>query len=174
MFPQPDWHYPFAATHGRIAVNPSPQRHGLIAKLNQNASFQQTMVGFGGYSEGANDDVNKAVWSALYLEPDTTPDEIVEHYVSHFFGFSAGSAQGIAAKGLLTGLEKSWLGDASNVHVTRTLKLAEQLETHAGPPNWRLQAHLFRAYFDAYVQARYLHEQQQEAQVLQAVRRGGG
>ena len=52
-----------------MVVNPSPRRFGEIASRMQNASYSTRAIGFGGYSEGASDDVNKAVWSALYLEP---------------------------------------------------------------------------------------------------------
>ena len=58
MYPQPNWHRAWALTHGRLVVNPSPRRHSAIARMNMNSSFSRA-IGFGGYSEGASDDVNK-------------------------------------------------------------------------------------------------------------------
>ena len=88
MYPQPNWHrackivilsrfvalsVPLiqksitisgALTHGRLVVNPSPRRHSAIARMNMNSSFSRA-IGFGGYSEGASDDVNKCTTEVL-------------------------------------------------------------------------------------------------------------
>ena len=165
MYPQPNWHRIWAFTHGRLVVNPSPQRMASIAKMNQNATYSSRAIGFGAYSEGASDDLNKCIWSALYLEPNTTAEEVVAQYSSHFFGNTAGAS-------LLTGLEQNWDGDGlTNIHVNRTLTAAQQLDASSKgkPPNWRLQAHTFRAFYDAYVQARANWEMQIENSVLKAV-----
>jgi hypothetical protein len=50
MYPQPNWHHAWAVTHGRLVVNPSPERFGAIATLNQNATYSR-FIGFGAYSE---------------------------------------------------------------------------------------------------------------------------
>ena len=34
----------------------------------QNASYSTRAIGFGGYSEGASDDLNKCIWSSIYME----------------------------------------------------------------------------------------------------------
>jgi hypothetical protein len=72
---------------------------------------------------------------------------------------------------LLRGLEKNWEGDArSNPHVLTTLAAAVALDTApSNETNWRLQAHLMRAYYDAYVQARYVAELAVEADVRRAL-----
>jgi hypothetical protein len=52
--------------------------------MNTNATLRARAVGFGGYSEGAADDYNKALWSALYMEPGLSVDAFTEQYASHF------------------------------------------------------------------------------------------
>jgi hypothetical protein len=52
-----------AITESREPVNPRPTEFAAIAKLHLNSSTR--IVGFSTYSEGCNDDVNKAVWSAV-------------------------------------------------------------------------------------------------------------
>jgi hypothetical protein len=37
-----------------------------VIKMNTNSSLRKRSVGFGGYSEGAADDFNKAMWSSMY------------------------------------------------------------------------------------------------------------
>ncbi len=67
--PVPRWDYAFAFSQGRETINPRPKYEALIA----NYQGQRT-VGFGGYSEGCNDDVNKCVWSAVSWGPDQPAD----------------------------------------------------------------------------------------------------
>lgn len=166
MYPQPNWHRIWAFTHGRLVVNPSPQRMASIAKLNQNATYSSRAIGFGAYSEGASDDLNKCIWSALYLEPNTSAEQVVAQYSRHFLGSTTGAL-------LLSGLEQNWDGDGlTNTHVNRTLTAAQQLDagSKGKPPNWRLQAHMFRAFYDAYVQSRAKWEMQVETSVMKAVK----
>jgi hypothetical protein len=66
-------------------------------------------------------------------------------------------------------LEQNWVGDArTNRQVLATVAIADRLFRAAGDTdiyqsrNWRLQAHLMRAYFDGYVQARSRFEWQRE------------
>jgi hypothetical protein len=76
-------------------------------------------------------------------------------------------------------LEENWEGDAlANRHVSKTLAAAEQLDASSSvgkkpgskpPPNWRLQAHTFRAFYDAFVQARAKWEMRIEGQVMEAI-----
>eukprot|EP01052_Picozoa_sp_SAG31_P003144 SAG31_NODE_118_length_24006_cov_8.219266_4_plen_620_part_00 len=167
MYPQPNWHRAWALTHGRLVVNPSPKRHSAIARMNQNYSYSRA-VGFGAYSEGASDDVNKCLWSALYLEPNTTTAEVILQYARHFFVADAAAD----VQQLLLGLEMNWNGDALvNTAVLDTLHAAQRLDkaTRQNRGNWRLQAHLFRAFYDAYVQAKLQHEVRQEEQVMHAI-----
>ena len=158
----------WANTHGRQVVNPLPRHYAAVVATNTNASLRARSVGFGGYSEGSADDLNKALFSALYMEPTLHVEELVEHYSRHFFP----SAQNGAA--LLFGLEQNWVGvAATNTHVLSTLETANRLwdgEPHIlDSPNWRLQAHLMRAYFDGHVQARAVFEDAREVEAKAAI-----
>lgn len=161
MYPQPNWHRAWAFSHGRLAINPSPRRFGDIAVMNMNATYSQRAIGFGAYSEGACDDLNKMLWSALYTEPKLTIDEFITQYSRHFLpSTEPGGAQ--AAAELLRSLERNWDGDAlDNPAVNISLALAQELEHNAvgrtgtaaaSDQNWRLQAYLFRANYDGFVQ----------------------
>ena len=67
---------------------------------------------------------------------------------------------------LLFGLEANWVGDAAaNTNVLATLTTCQLMEADfpsVAASNWRLQALLFRSYFDAYVQTRYRLEAERE------------
>eukprot|EP01043_Picozoa_sp_COSAG02_P013253 COSAG02_NODE_527_length_20704_cov_120.745462_5_plen_235_part_00 len=135
--------------------------------MNQNATYSRKAIGFGAYSEGASDDLNKALWSVIYMEPSTTADEVVGQYARHFLGDNE-----TAGAALLSGLERNWDGNAlSNTHVATTLATAQQLdrESSKNQPNWRLQAHTFRAFYDSYVQARAQWENKAEQAIMNAV-----
>ena len=96
-------------------------------------------------------------------------------HASARLGASADPAVDAAAAGaaLLYSLERNWQGDASsNPHVLSSLAFAEQLERSvlvADPGNWRALAHVYRAYYDAYTQARLRFELQRQAAVYEAV-----
>jgi hypothetical protein len=88
MYPVPDWHFAWAFTEGRQAVNPMPVHHAAIVRTNVNSSFgSRGAVGFGSYSEGAADDFNKALWAAMYLEPNLSPQEVAAQYCTFHFGY---------------------------------------------------------------------------------------
>jgi len=80
MLPVPDWHFAWAFTAGRQMINPLPRHYGDVIRTFQNRTFRKRVIGFGGYSEGAADDLNKMLFSALYLEPGTSPDDFVLQY----------------------------------------------------------------------------------------------
>lgn len=174
MYPVPDWSYVWANTHGRQVVNPLPRHYADVIEMNTNASLRARSVGFGGYSEGAADDFNKALWSALYMEPLLSVEALADQYARHFFPEDAGAADGAA---LIFGLERNWVGDAmANTAVLSTLATADRLYESAGgdgaiyrSANWRLQSHLMRAYFDGYVQAKARFESQRERETKEAI-----
>lgn len=161
----PDWDVAFAVTEGRECINPRPEDQATIFRLTQ-----QYTVGFITYSEGCNDDVNKAVWSALGWDPDSPVADILRDY-SRFFVSDAFADR--FAEGLLA-LERNWRGPLeANTNVAPTLAWFQALERAATPRerrNWRFQQALFRAYCDAYVQRRLAAEQQLEAQALDRLR----
>lgn len=122
------------------------------------------------YSEGANDDVNKFVWSGLGWDPEQPVVEILKEYSRYFIGeaYTDTFAQGLLA------LERNWRGPlATNAGVYATLEQFQAMERAAAPRdllNWRLQQGLYRAYYDAYQRARLLHEAALEERAMERLR----
>jgi hypothetical protein len=168
QFPVPDWDVAYAVTEARETINPRP--------LDEAAIFRATApytVGFLTYSEGCNDDVNKAVWSALGWNPDAKVEEIVREYARYFIG---DRNAGTFAEGLMA-LEGDWRGPlARNASVETTLGLFQSMERNASPQlrlNWRFQQALYRAYYDAYTRRRLIYETGLEQSALAALQTGG-
>lgn len=165
QFPVADWDRSFALTQGREPITVRPHDMTRIIRL-----MQPHTIGAIAYSEGINDDVNKAVWSALSWDPDRPVEDVVREYAHFFLGERL--ANDFAA-GLL-GLERNWAGPlASNTGVDDTLVQFQELERSATPAdlrNWRLQAASFRAHFDAHVRARLLFEEALEREAMDALR----
>ena len=71
-------------------------------------------------------------------------------------------------------LEKNWNGPLlNNKQVSQTLALFQKLEKSATPQeklNWRFQQALYRAYYDAYIQARLIYETELERQALKLLK----
>jgi hypothetical protein len=153
QYPVPDWDVAYALTEGREIINPRPESQADILRL----SIAQT-IGFITYSEGCNDDVNKFVWSALGWDPDQSIASMLRDFSHYFIG--AQQEDGFA-QGLLN-LERNWRGSlATNEQVEITLAGFQDIESSATPSvlqNWRWQQALYRAYYDAYVRRRLLHE----------------
>jgi len=148
----PDWDPAFAFTLGREPINPRPV---FYATLHDRIASHTD--GFISYSDGVNDDVNKAIWSRKAWSPAETPRDIVLGYTRLFFGSAVAER---AADGLLA-LEKNWEGPlATNGAVDGTLLSWQRLETDAPAlaGNWRWQQALLRAYYDAALRHRLLRE----------------
>lgn len=142
----------FAFTLGREPVNPRPVYYRMVH--NNLAPYTN---GFLTYSDGIHDDANKIVWSALGW--DTTADlrDVLTDYCRVFFGpeIAETAADGIFA------LENNWNGAlARNGSVDGTLRLWQELEAKSPQlsENWRWNLYLLRAYYDAYVRHRLIHE----------------
>jgi hypothetical protein len=166
QYPVPDWDVAYAVTEGREVINPRPLDEANIFRL-----FAPYTIGFITYSEGCNDDVNKAIWSALGWDPDTDVNEVLRQYSRYFIGpeFEDSFAHGLLA------LERNWRGPlAANAGVYQELEEFQALE-HAAPPavllNWRFQQALYRAYYDAYIRRRQLHERDAEEAAMNTLRR---
>jgi hypothetical protein len=56
QFPVPDWDVAFSLTEGREPINPRPEAYANVVRR-----YLPYSSGFGSYSEGCNDDVNKFV-----------------------------------------------------------------------------------------------------------------
>jgi len=135
--------------------------------LGLQANGSSPSIGVGGYSEGVGDDVNKVIWSLLAAEPELTVADAVRQYSRYHFG----SEHEDTMADVIFGLEQNWAGaigaDASVSTVRGTLAAAQLMEAYsavsgANTGNWRLEMLLYRAYFDAAVQARYQFEQSQQ------------
>ncbi len=165
QYPVPDWDTAFALTEGREGINPRPTQMASIFRL-----LQPDTIGFISYSEGCNDDVNKAVWSALGWNPDANVVDILRDYSRYFIGeqYAEDFAQGLLA------LERNWHGPLLvNESVDVTLEQFQTLEKSASPRdklNWRFQQALYRAYYDAYTRRRLLYETGLEARAMEVLR----
>jgi len=166
QYPVPNWDWAYALTEGRESINPRPLGQAQIVR-----ALQRYTVGSITYSEGCNDDVNKAVWSALEWDPETDVIEILREYSRYFIGepYTDTFAQGLLA------LERNWQAPLlTNEGVTTTLQQFQAMERAASPQvllNWRFQQALYRAYYDAFVRRRLLHEQALEEQAMEVLRR---
>src|SRR5205085_4720359 len=143
----------FSMTLVREPINPRPMGIANIFRF----TAPDTIV-FITYSEGCNDDVNKAVWSALGWDSQANVEEILREYARYFISPKITES---FADGLLS-LEKNWQGAAlSNDGIGATFQRFIRLEQAATPQmklNWRFQQALYRAYYDAYEHDRLVHE----------------
>ena len=168
QYPVPDWDLAFALTQGREPTCPRPE--GMANILRR---LQPHTCGAICYSEGAHDDVNKAVWSALSWDPAADVLDVLRDYARLFIGpsFADPFAQGLLA------LERNWRGALlTNDSVYATLQSFRAMEDAADPhqlKNWRFLQPLFRAYCDAYTRLRLIHETAAEEQALDALREAG-
>jgi hypothetical protein len=158
-----DWDVAFAQTEEREGINPRPLDEARIFRVLQ--PFAD--AGFLTYSEGCNDDVNKAVWSALGWNPRADVTGVLRDYGRYFIGpdMADGFAQGLLA------LERNWRGPLlSNAAVEVTLAQFQDLERRASPQqkrNWRFQQALYRANYDAYLRARLMDESARERRAME-------
>lgn len=165
QYPVPDWDVAYALTEAREVINPRPRGQAQIFKV-----LQPYTSGFLAYSEGCNDDVNKAIWSALGWDPERKVIDILHEYGRYFIGdgYTDSFAQGLLA------LEKNWEGPLlTNSGVYTTLQQFRALERSATPRdllNWRFQQALYRAYYDAHTRSRLLHETNLEERALDKLR----
>ncbi len=161
QYPVKDWDLAFALTLGRECTNPRP-----VAEAAIHNAFDEYAAGSLSYSEGINDDVNKFIWTCLDWDPDTPVIEILREYAR--FLIHPDVAEGVA-QGLLA-LERNWVGPLlSNSAVDVTLQQWRDLEATAPPAvkqNYRFELALLRAYYDAYVRARLIHETALQTQAL--------
>ena len=165
QYPVQDWDIAHALTSQREQINPRPIDEAVIFRAAQPYASD-----FITYSEGCNDDVNKVVWSGLGWDPKSDVLQILREYSRYFVGpaFTDSFAQGLLA------LERNWRGPlAANTSVYSTLEQFQAMEHAASPAdlrNWRFQQALYRAYYDAHVRSRLLHETAIEERALDRLR----
>ena len=162
QYPVTDWDTAYSLTEDREIINPRPfyQQHIFNRWTSESCGFIT-------YSEGCNDDVNKALWSALGWNPDTDILTTLRQYARCYI--SSDHANDIA-QGLLA-LEENWNGPLlTNETVYTTLRQFQALEKTASPQeklNWRFQQLLYRAYYDAYLRTRLIQETHLEDLAMQ-------
>lgn len=149
-FDRDDWHYAYASTLSREAVNPRPSEYRLVHRLSR-----QYVCGSVTYSEGVNDDVNKFVWSALDFDPDCDLREVLRDYARSFFP----TTETEALVDVIFGMEQSWSCDpAENTCVETVYNTLVRLKTEELTENWRFMLLLFRACCDKIVRDRRIFE----------------
>jgi hypothetical protein len=165
QYPVPDWDLAFALTEGREVANPRPEQMAQIFRRSRPYTN-----GFIGYSEGCHDDVNKMLWLALGWDERADVRQVLREYARYFIGTAHEER---FAEGLL-GLERNWEGPAlANAGIEPTLERFRTMEREAEPAakrNWRFQLALYRAYYDAFLQARLREETGREAEARARLR----
>lgn len=165
QYPVPQWDPAYALTENRECINPRPYGYSRIFRL-----WHDLTVGFVGYSEGCNDDVNKIIWSSLAWNPQQETIDILRQYTRYFIH----SAWADELAQVLVALEKNWAGPLlTNTGVFTTLAQVQDMERLAPPhvlANWRFQQILYRAYYDAYIARRLIYETELEQEAMDALR----
>jgi len=165
QFPVNWWDPAYALTLGREPTNPRPAAFASV--FRRHAPHTD---GFVSYSDGINDDVNKAVWCMLGWNSKLRVRDMLLQYARVFFGECVAQE---AADGLL-GLESNWRGGlANNAGVDGVLALWRRMEKQHPElmSNWRFQTHLMRAYYDAYTRHRLIYETSLERKAMHVLER---
>jgi hypothetical protein len=163
QYPVQDWDPVFANTVGREPMMPQPSAQRAIY-----LRYRMLADGFGTYSDGIHDDLNKQIWNALAWDPDADLDLLLEEYGKLWWGPALASE---VAKGMRL-LEENWKGPIlGNESIPEALLLWESISKrcHDFDSNWRAQMYLFRARYDAYVQAKARAESRFEVETLAAL-----
>ena len=146
-FDRDDWHYAFAACLSRESINPRPKEYKRLFEL-----VSPYTVGSVTYSDGVNDDVNKAVWCALEWDPGLSAEEIAEDYArAYLYQYDT---EAVAAGILL--LEKNWEGSPLEKRVDFTAHVFDCLAQRQN--DWRFDQLRFRATSDLYIKQRMLED----------------
>jgi len=165
QFPVDNWDTAYALTLGREPATPRPRAYTDIFRL-----FANCTDGFLSYSDGINDDLNKALWSCLAWNPDLDIRDMLTEYARFFFGLDEQRTQDSADA--LLALENNWVGPlALNGAVNATRSWWLRLDDAVGKTDrpWRFELHLMRACYDAYTRARLIHETELERQAMEAL-----
>ncbi|MBD3419775.1 MAG: hypothetical protein GF398_06640 [Chitinivibrionales bacterium] len=161
----------FALVYGREPICPRPRDMCDIAGLALSITD-----GSIAYSEGCNDDVNKAVWSSLGWNRQVDINEVLREYTRYFIGPEHEHA---FTRGLLDLEESLHKPVLTNAKINVTFQQFRSMERNAHPHlmlNWRFLQPLYRAYADFYIRSRLLNEtslQQQAFDILRDVERSG-
>ncbi|MHC4474755.1 MAG: hypothetical protein ACYTEL_03865 [Planctomycetota bacterium] len=165
QYPVRNWDLALALTLHRECFNPRP----VAMKVIHNA-FDKYACGSLTYSEGIHDDINKFVWGDQDWDPSMSVIETLRDYCRLYISpdFAEGLAQGFMAQ------ERNWEGPlATNDQVDITLRQWQDLEKKVPEHvrnNYRFQMGLLRAYYDAYIKRRLIHETELEANAIEVLR----
>ena len=160
--PVPDWDPAWAFTYGREPINPRPAAQREIFLATRSGS-----KGFVTYSDGANDDVNKAVWSALGWIRKLRSMRFCEDYGRYFIGarHAAEFAQGLRS------LERSWTGRFWGTRESRPRWRSSARWSATPSPsmlaNWRFQQALYAPGTTPYIRNRLIRETALEARAME-------
>ncbi len=145
-YPLTDVPYLYNTGLGRESVCPRSvdykRLHGAVSPYT---------VGSVTYSDGVNDDVNKAVWCALEWDPSLTPEAIVEDYARCYL---YGRDVGRLAAGILSA-ERSFHRSPADPKNRFT---AWALEASPDETNWRANSLYFLSLCLRFLQEKYLRE----------------
>ena len=164
QFGVPNWDTRHGQTLDREGINPRPTQ--MKAAHNHYAALTN---GFGSYSDGVHDDLNKVVWSALAWDPDADLDTILLDYGRVFFGEDVGADVAEGLRMLERNMEGMLIG---NENVPKALAQWEMIGVKGGEAirnNWRYQLNYFRAMFDVYIQSRLIYETELETRATAAL-----
>jgi hypothetical protein len=159
----PDWDPVFANTVGREPMMPMPAMQAHIFQR-----YLDVSDGFGTYSDGIHDDLNKHVWNVLGWDPKADLDAALREYGKVWFGEALADD---VAKGMRL-FEEAWQGPIlKNKAIPKSLALWESIAKRVPDyeTNWRAQMYLFRACFDANVAAETKAQRAYEAEANAAL-----
>jgi hypothetical protein len=163
QFPQPGWVAQFAFTEGREVVNPRGVQMQNIFQL----FMPFVSVGFSTYSDGSTDDVNMQLWGYLGLHGKVDVLSFYEGYARTLLQ----EYDAVAVAEAMAALEFNWI-NASQAQILSTLQLFQEL-VPSTTQNWRMQSFLYRAYYDAFQNERYLAAQRGNDMALATLREAG-
>jgi hypothetical protein len=167
--PVDKWNIAFASTQHREPITIRPM---TLLRVCED-TFAHADAGFGAYSEGVSDDVNKHVLNALYwgadLEGPTRGvggEALLRTMLLQYSRLLVGMLHTHALQLVeaILGLEQNWVGEiASNGSIETTLATLRELEEQALPRqaafSWRWHMILFRAYHDMFIKQRVVQEE---------------
>ena len=168
QFPVPDWDVAYAMTLGREPIDPRPCEFDAVAH-----EVLPGTVGFVSYSEGANDDLNKFVWTQTAWDLEHPISSTVYEYAKILVDdpWAAPIAQQLFA------LERNWQGSLLANDSVQTAfyhwSQVEPLISDDSQPNWRLDFVTYRTYYDAYIRMRLLRETTATQEALWTLINGG-
>jgi hypothetical protein len=164
QFPVPHWDSRMAQALGREGINPRPSHNQAVHN-----AYAEYAAGFGSYSDGIHDDLNKMVWSALAWEPDANIHKIVLDYARLFFGEDVGTDVAEGLWMLQENMEGNFL---ENENVPNTLDKWRAIGEKVSPEvkkSWRYQMYLMRAIFDQYSREQYIAQITYEKEAYRAL-----